>query len=211
MWYGPRESPLHIETFCPAGRIRRYSHTRDAVVFSIMDKIAFPKRIYTGALVMGGVLLFAAGCSQGDGAVSTTGASTGGARTAEGFAQFPDIAVPAGAKMDVERSLVLGARDDWIGRLSMDASGSTSASYDYFLREMPKFGWQEITTVRSEVSVLTYSRGNRVATIQILKRTLGGSAIDITVSPRGRPPAPSGNGSGMPAAPAGAVESIPPR
>ena len=55
------------------------------------------------------------------------------------------------------------------------------------------------------------SRGNRVATIQIRKRTLGGSAIDITVSPRGRPPAPSGNGSGMPAAPAGAVESIPPR
>ncbi|MGB0632173.1 MAG: hypothetical protein ACPGRZ_15895, partial [Alphaproteobacteria bacterium] len=118
-------------------------------------------------------------------------------------AQFPDIAVPAGAKMDVERSLVLGARDDWIGRLSMDSGQSPSASYDFFLQEMPKYRWQEITTVRSETSVLTYSRDNRIATIQITKKTLGGSKIDVTVSPRGRPPPPS---SAMPAAPAGSVE-----
>jgi hypothetical protein len=91
--------------------------------------------------------------------------------------------------MDVERSLVLGARDQWIGRLSMDTSGSSSQSYDFFLREMPKFGWQEITTVRSEVSVLTYGRSGRVATIQIRNKTLGGSAIDVTVSPRGQSPA----------------------
>lgn len=113
--------------------------------------------------------------------------------------------------MDVERSLVLGARDDWIGRLSMNTSGSTSDSYDFFLREMPKFRWQEITTVRSEVSVLTYSRESRVATIQIRSKTLGGSAIDITVSPRGRPPAASSAGTAMPASPTGAVESIPQR
>lgn len=165
---------------------------------------------------MGGVVLLAAGCTSGDGPISgsgsTSGTSTGSsARTAVGFAQFPDIAVPAGAKMDVERSLVLGARDDWIGRLSMNTSGSTSGSYDFFLREMPKFGWQEITTVRSEVSVLTYSRSGRIATIQIRKKTLGGSAVDITVSPRGRPPAASSSGSTMPASPAGAVESAPTR
>lgn len=106
--------------------------------------------------------------------------------------------------MDVERSLVLGARDDWIGRLSMDASGNSSESYDFFLREMPKFGWQEITSVRSEVSVLTYSRSGRVATIQIRNRTLGGSVIDITVSPRGKPSPPA-----MPASPAGNVETAP--
>lgn len=164
------------------------------------------------ALLVGSALLLAAGCTSGDGSVSAPATSTGNAsRTAVGFAQFPDIAVPAGAKMDVERSLVLGARDDWIGRLSMNTSGSTSDSYDFFLREMPKFGWQEITTVRSEVSVLTYSRENRVATIQIRSKTLGGSAIDITVSPRGRPPAASSAGTAMPASPAGAVESVPQR
>lgn len=177
-----------------------------------MDKNAFHKRTRCHAVIAGGVLLLVAGCTSGDGSVSTSGTSTGtSSRTAAGFAQFPDIAVPAGAKMDVERSLVLGARDDWIGRLSMNSSGSTSNSYDFFLREMPKFGWQEITTVRSEVSVLTYSRNNRVATIQIRRKTLGGSAVDITVSPRGRPAAASGSGTGMPAAPAGTVETVPQR
>ena len=125
------------------------------------------------------------------------------ARSAVGFAQFQDIAVPGGAKMDVERSLVLGARDTWIGRLSMTTPGTTTETYDFFLREMPRFGWQEITTVRSEVSVLTYARGERVATVQIGARTLGGSHVDVTVSPRGRP--------NMPAMPDNTVTPAPPR
>ena len=109
------------------------------------------------------------------------------ARPTAGFAQFSDLAVPPGAKMDVERTLVLGARDAWIGRLAMTSPIGATEAYDFVLREMPKFGWQEITTVRSEVSVQTYSRGERIATVQISTRTLGGSQIDITVSPRGRP------------------------
>ena len=174
--------------------------------------MAFHKRIRVCTLFAAGSLLIVAGCTSGSGPSSNSGTSTGtSARTAIGFAQFPDIAVPAGAKMDVERSLVLGARDDWIGRLAMSATGSTSEAYDFFLREMPKFGWQEITTVRSEVSVLTYSRGDRVATIQIRNKTLGGSAIDITVSPRGRLPAAAAASPSMPAAPAGLVETAPAR
>ena len=165
--------------------------------------------VHTRLLIATATVFFVTGCTSGNGSIATSGGSGGTstgatARTAQGFAQFPDIAVPAGAKMDVERSLVLGARDDWIGRLSMDVSGSSSASYDFFLREMPKFGWEEITTVRSEVSVLTYSRTGRVATIQIRNRTLGGSSVDITVSPRGRPAKAA-----MPAAPAGVVEISP--
>ncbi len=141
------------------------------------------------SLALLGALL--GGCTTGapaDAPPASSATSTGGSpRTAVGFSQFSDIAVPAGARMDVERSLILGARDSWIGRLAMTATGNTTATYDFFLAEMPKFGWQEITTVRSEVSVLTYTRGDRVATVQILARTLGGSQIDITVSPRGRP------------------------
>jgi len=161
----------------------------------------------TALLAAAAATILLAGCSLGSDATTTSATTTGSnARTARGFAQFPDIAVPAGAKMDVERSLVLGTRDDWIGRLSMGVSGSSSQSYDFFQREMPKFGWQEITTVRSEVSVLSYSRNSRVATIQIRNRTLGGAVVDITVSPRGRPAEPA-----MPASPAGTVETAPQR
>ena len=75
------------------------------------------------------------------------------------------------------------ARDNWIGRLAMNTSENTTKAYDFFLREMPKFGWQEITTVRSDISIIMFRRGNRIVTVQIKGQTLGGSTIDVTVSP----------------------------
>lgn len=104
-----------------------------------------------------------------------------------GYAQFPDIPIPTGAKMIVERSLVLGTRDAWIGRLAMKIGRGASSVYDFYVREMGRFGWREITSVRSEVSVLTYGQTGRIATVQIWDTALGGAKIDITVSPRGKP------------------------
>ena len=117
---------------------------------------------------------------------STNPTKAGGQKPQIGFAQFPDIPIPAGAKMDTDRSLVLGARDAWIGRLAIKISRSSSSIYDFYSREMVRFGWREITSVRSEVSVLTYQQGNRIATLQIWNASLGGAKIDITVSPKGK-------------------------
>ena len=105
-----------------------------------------------------------------------------------GFGQFPDIPIPTGARMDVDRSLVLGSRDAWIGRLAMTIDRDVGSLYDFYSREMGKFGWVEWTSVRSEISILTYSRGNRVAMVQIRSGTLGGGRIDLTISPKDRTP-----------------------
>ena len=107
--------------------------------------------------------------------------------TATSFTQFSDIPVPSGAEMDLERSLVLGDRDDWIGRLVMTVPGSAGKAYDFYAGEMPKFGWMPVTMVRGETSVQTYSHGARVATIQIRDRTMGGATVSLIVSPRGKP------------------------
>ena len=48
----------------------------------------------------------------------------------------------------------------------------------------PEFGWQEITSVRSQISVLTFTRAERVLTVQIQSKTISGSEMDITVAPR---------------------------
>ncbi len=112
----------------------------------------------------------------------------GGQKLQIGFAQFSDIPIPAGAKMDTDRSLVLGTRDAWIGRLAIKIGRSSSSIYDFYSREMDRFGWREITSVRSEMSVLSYQQGQRIATIQIWNATLGGAKIDITVSPKGKKP-----------------------
>ena len=104
---------------------------------------------------------------------------------APAFAEFTDMPVPAGAIMDLERSLVLGGRAAWIGRLVLGTEDTAPGMYDFYQAEMPKFGWEEITTVRAVTSVLTYARGDRVATIQIARDRLGGATVSIVVSPRG--------------------------
>lgn len=144
--------------------------------------------------------LAAAGCDRTTPLAASSRPSGAEVPDAPGFAQFSDIPVPSGAAMDMERSLVLGEREAWIGRVVMTVSQSADRVYDFFFNEMPRFDWQPITSVRAETSVLTYSRGARVATVQIRGRTISGAQVSVTVSPRGRPapaaPAMSGGAGG---------------
>ena len=59
-------------------------------------------------------------------------------------------------------------------------------TFDFYFGEMPRFGWFPITTVRAETSVLTYSRADRIATIQVRGRTITGSTVSMTISPKGQ-------------------------
>ncbi len=101
------------------------------------------------------------------------------------FSEFSDIPIPTGATMNIERTLVLGAQDSWIGRLVLNAPNSAAVMFDFFKQRSTEFGWAEVTTVRSEISFLTYTRGDRVMTVQIQPKTLSGSEVNITVAPRG--------------------------
>ncbi len=118
------------------------------------------------------------------------------------FNQFADIPIPTGAKMDIERTLLLGSGEGWIGRLVTKNSNNINEMFSFYKSELPKFGWQELSSVRSALSVLTYQRGARVATVQIQASTFGGSLVDFTVSPQGGPASdfpPAQRGGGLPA------------
>lgn len=106
------------------------------------------------------------------------------ART-EPFAQFKDIPIPDGANMDMERTIILGSQNSWTGRVYMQVKMSANKLFEFYKLEMPGFGWQQVTSVRATISVLTYQRGPRVATVQILANKLKGSAVIITMSPKG--------------------------
>jgi hypothetical protein len=129
-------------------------------------------------------LVLAAACSGGT-ALTPASRTEQGAQPLAAFTEFPDVPVPAGAKMDLDRSLVLGSREFWLGRLAMSAAQKATGLFDFYQREMPTFGWQEITSVRSETSILTYARGDRIATVQIKGSAFSDAAVDITISPRG--------------------------
>jgi hypothetical protein len=109
------------------------------------------------------------------------------------FSQFPDIPIPSAAEMDVGRTLVLGGGEHWLGRLVLKTENDANAMFNFYKRKMPERDWQEITSVRSSISVLTFSRGERVATIQIQSRTLQGSEVLLTMSPRERMTKPKSN------------------
>jgi len=99
------------------------------------------------------------------------------------FTQFNDIPVPANADIDLEESLVLGTEDGWIGRLALDVGYEMIEMYGFYQTEMPKFGWEQLTTVRSKVSTMTYRRGNRVSTITLIPGGVSGTEVDFTVAP----------------------------
>jgi len=118
--------------------------------------------------------------------------STGTAGTQPNASIFPDIPIPEGANMIVDKTLVVGT-DNWFGQLALSASQNPVAMFDFYRNRLPQFGWNEITSVRAPTSVLTYDRDDRIMQMQITSTTLRGSEILITVSPRGKP-APQGGG-----------------
>jgi len=159
-----------------------------------------------------------AGSSQptGNGAQASAGAVPETGSNA-GFARFVDIPMPGKNSIDLDKTLVFGTERDWIGRVSLSSSMGVSEIYDFYKREMPRYGWTELTSVRSATSVLSYQMDNRIATIQVAGQRFGGSAIDFWMNPRAGTGASSmmssssgGLGGGGPvAAPRGAVEQSP--
>ena len=62
---------------------------------------------------------------------------------------------------------------------------SAVEAYNHFFVGMPRSGWSLLSAVQGKVSILTYTSGERVATVQVEGGTMGGGAsATIVVSPR---------------------------
>ncbi len=49
---------------------------------------------------------------------------------------------------------------------------------------MPNIGWRENTSIRSDISLITYERGGRIANVRIDTSTTRGTEVLVTVSTR---------------------------
>lgn len=108
-------------------------------------------------------------------------AETGQVQPPPSFAQFKDIPIPEKATMDLTRTLLFG-NEPMIGRLVFSAPYTQTSVFDFYMLEMPKFGWKEITMIRSQNSIMTFSRNNRVATIQLHTTTVGSTDVLFDIS-----------------------------
>ena len=100
------------------------------------------------------------------------------------FAKFNDLPMPGNSKMNLEKSLVFGGESDWFGRLNLIVGMNGAEVFDFYRFEMPNFGWKEITSIRSEISLITYQRGSRIANIRIDSTIRRQAEVWITVSPK---------------------------
>lgn len=168
-----------------------------------------------GALALAGCTGVAGSSQPGNGSVASANSQPETGSNA-GFARFIDIPMPGKNSIDLDKTLVFGTERDWIGRVSLSSSMGVSEIYDFYKREMPRFGWTELTSVRSATSVLSYQMDSRIATIQVVGQRFGGSAIEFWMNPRAGTGAssmmsssPGGFGGGPAAAPRGSVEQAP--
>ena len=97
------------------------------------------------------------------------------------FNNFREIPIPEKATMDLKKTMLFG-NDPLIGRLAFSAPYSQSNLFDFYMQEMPKFGWREVTVIRSANSFLTFAKDNRVATIQLSTTAVSGSDVIFDIS-----------------------------
>jgi hypothetical protein len=98
-----------------------------------------------------------------------------------------DMPVPAGATVRPQDTLVMGTGNRWMGRISLSVPGDSQVVYAYFRDGLPSAGWVLTSSSYSKLSFLTFSKAERVATIQIQSVTFGGNEVTITVTPATKP------------------------
>jgi hypothetical protein len=103
------------------------------------------------------------------------------------FEPVHDIPIPANSNLDHDKSLVLSTKEQWIGRMVLDVESSMAKVFSYYASHMAGLGWEPVSSILAENSVLTFVRGERVATVQIVPGTLSGSVVTVTMTPR-QPP-----------------------
>ncbi|MCW8916167.1 MAG: hypothetical protein OQK24_09980 [Magnetovibrio sp.] len=102
------------------------------------------------------------------------------------FNRFPDLPIPTNVEMDSTRTQIYGSGETWYGQLGLNTGHGSDSMFDFYKQELKGFGWQEITSVRALVSVLTYERKGRILSIQIeqTSKLTRKAKVTISVSPR---------------------------
>tara|TARA_B100000475_G_scaffold149787_1_gene111189 strand:- start:82 stop:633 length:552 start_codon:yes stop_codon:yes gene_type:complete len=97
--------------------------------------------------------------------------------------EFSDIPIPRTREINLDKTMVVGS-EYWFGRLTFDTGQSAENIFTFYTRELINYGWKKITAVRSQTSLMTYERENRIINIAIEQNRIHGSEVRITMSPR---------------------------
>jgi hypothetical protein len=71
---------------------------------------------------------------------------------------FADIPIATNDSVDIKKSLLLNTGEQWIGRAVIKSSQNIEDAFTYYQANMPDKGWRAVTSVQSEVSILTFEK-----------------------------------------------------
>ena len=94
-----------------------------------------------------------------------------------------DIPLPGDALTDTDKTLIMGQADSWTGRLVVTTGLSPAEAFAFYQERMEAPGWRLLSATQARTSILTFLRGDRVASIQIEGRFLTGSTVLVIVAP----------------------------
>jgi hypothetical protein len=122
-------------------------------------------------------------------ACANTGSSTSVSVGPDGKVQNPvqllgQLPLPPGAVIRADQSLIIGAGDNWVGRVMLDVGRDVDAAYRYFLETYPAQGWTVVSAVRGKNSFLVMTRQERTATFEMVDGGMMGSSVSLTMAPR---------------------------
>ena len=136
-----------------------------------------------------GAFLVAVGLAAGLSGCASTGSATSVAVGPDGKVQNPvqllgQLPLPPGAAIRAEQSLIIGAGDNWVGRVVLDVGRDFDAAYRFFLETYPAQGWTVVSAVRGKNSFLVMTRQERTATFEMVDGGMMGSSVSLTMAPR---------------------------
>ncbi len=100
------------------------------------------------------------------------------------FEGGPGTPIPPGAVLKPAQSLILGQGDQWVGRMVLDVGRDAAIAYKFFYDTYPARGWNLVTAVRGEVSLLVFANAERSITVEVRQgHVLGGGTVTLTATP----------------------------
>jgi hypothetical protein len=94
------------------------------------------------------------------------------------------LPLPPGAVIRADQSLIIGAGENWVGRVVLDVGRDVDAAYRFFLETYPAQGWSVVSAVRGKNSFIVMSRQERTATFEVIDGGVLGSSVSLTMAPR---------------------------
>lgn len=103
-----------------------------------------------------------------------------------------DVPLPQGAVIKQQDTLVMGSGATWTGRLSLTVAGEPQSVFAYFRDSLPGAGWTLTSSSFSKLSLLTFTKAERIATVQMQSSGFGGgNEVLVTVAPAVKPVSPT--------------------